>query len=225
MSGFAAVLDPVEARFQAKVAAPDENNCHLWTAYKDRQGYGHFRLNGKTVKAHRYAAGMLDWPSEIVTRHTCHVPACVNPEHLQFGSVADNSRDRDEAGRTPRGEQHGSSKFSDEQVLEIRRRYAAGNVTQQELGDEFGVDRKTVSVIVRRETWEHLKDEVGWTPGGGRNGSSKLSAEQVLEIRRRYAAGGVTQEKLADEFGVDRTAVHNIVRRKTWTHLADEQAS
>jgi len=159
MSSFAAALDPVEARFQSKVAEPDGNGCHLWTAGTTYNGYGRFKINGKMVRAHRYAAGMLDWPSSIVTRHTCNVPACVNLEHLKFGSMADNVRDRDEAGRTARGEQNGDSKLSAEQVLEIRRRFAAGGVTQQELGDEFGVCQTLVSRIVRRKNWAHLENE------------------------------------------------------------------
>ena len=160
MSGIA-TLDPTEARFLDKVAEPDGNGCHLWTAHTNQKGYGRFKYLGRMVQAHRYAAGMLDWPPEIQTRHICNVPACVNPEHLTFGSNADNMRDRNEAGRQARqkGVDHGMSKLTEEQVIEIRRRYADGGVTQQELGDEFGVNQTVISKIVRRERWSHLEVE------------------------------------------------------------------
>ena len=157
-----ATLDPVEARFLAKIAPPDENGCHLWTACVNEKGYGLFNYLGRTVRAHRYAAGMVDWPPEIETRHLCPGEPnvrCVNPEHLTFGTHADNMRDRNEAGRQARlkGVDHGMSKLTEEQVLEIRRRYAAGGVKQQELGDEFGVAQALISFIVRRKLWAHLE--------------------------------------------------------------------
>jgi hypothetical protein len=152
-------LDDTEARFLDKVAPPDENGCHLWTAYTDRDGYGQFNYSGRHVRAHRYAAGMADWPPEIVTRHLCNVPACVNPEHLTFGSQADNMSDMVEADRQAKGTDNGSAKLTEEQVLEIRRRYADGGVTQQALGDEYGVDRSIISDIARRKIWAHLDDD------------------------------------------------------------------
>lgn len=40
---------------------------------------------------------------------------------------------------------------------------------------------------------------------------SVLTFEQAQEIRRRYAAGGVTQQALADEYGCDRRHVSHII--------------
>jgi len=49
--------------------------------------------------------------------------------------------------------------------------------------------------------------------------SSKLTAEQVLEIRHRHSLGRVTQTKLAAEFGVGKATVGRIVKRVTWRHI------
>ena len=152
------LLDDTEARFSDKVAPPDENGCHLWTAYTQPNGYGQFWYSGRMVKAHRYAAGMVDWPPEIVTRHLCNVPACVNPEHLTFGSHADNMRDMVEAERQAKGTHSGTAKLTEEQVLEIRRRYADGGVTYRSLGRDYGVGFKAISKIVRRERWAWLDE-------------------------------------------------------------------
>ena len=46
----------------------------------------------------------------------------------------------------------------------------------------------------------------------GRLPQSKLTAEQVEAVRQRYAAGGVTQQQLATEYGVVQGAISYIIR-------------
>ena len=152
------LLDTVEARFLDKVAPPDANGCHLWTAFTNK-GYGFFWYSGRNVRAHRYAAGMVDWPPEIVTRHICNVRSCVNPEHLTFGSNADNSSDMVKAGRQAKGTDQGLSKLTEEQVIEIRSRYADGGVTHRSLAAEYGVTHPLIGQIIRRQIWAHLDDD------------------------------------------------------------------
>lgn len=45
---------------------------------------------------------------------------------------------------------------------------------------------------------------------------AKLTRAQVDEIRVRYAAGGVTQLELADEYGVADAYISQVVNYKTW---------
>jgi hypothetical protein len=45
---------------------------------------------------------------------------------------------------------------------------------------------------------------------------AKLTVEKVREIRKRYAAGGISQEKLSKEYGVTLLSIGNIIRGKTW---------
>ncbi len=56
-------------------------------------------------------------------------------------------------------------------------------------------------------------------PGGARGervNTAKLTAEQVMEIRRRYVRRGPS---LATEFGVSSTAIRKIVRGQSWGHV------
>lgn len=51
---------------------------------------------------------------------------------------------------------------------------------------------------------------------GEKNGRARLTVAQVREIRQRYAAGGISQQALADEFGLHQTQVSRIIRRQEW---------
>jgi hypothetical protein len=51
----------------------------------------------------------------------------------------------------------------------------------------------------------------------GRAGiTSKLSSEQVDEIRVLYATGKFFQRTLADEYGVDQATICHIIRNESW---------
>lgn len=77
--------------------------CWEWTANALKSGYGRFKLDGKQMYAHRVAyelmVGLI--PPGVKVRHKCDNPPCVNPDHLELGTHADNMRDRDERGRNP----------------------------------------------------------------------------------------------------------------------------
>lgn len=53
---------------------------------------------------------------------------------------------------------------------------------------------------------------------GTRVNTNKLNEADVLEIRRRAAAGERTMA-LAQEFGVHRSSVNQMIARRTWTHI------
>ena len=56
-----------------------------------------------------------------------------------------------------------------------------------------------------------------------RNGSNintcKLSEENVLSIRKEYAAGNISQRKLAEKYGVVQTTIKSIVNNKSWKQM------
>lgn len=63
------------------------------------------------------------------------------------------------------------------------------------------------------------REKHGTTPRGSRNGSAKLTEEDVREIRSTYASGGCTYRSLADRFGISYTQVGSIIRGEWWAHL------
>lgn len=63
------------------------------------------------------------------------------------------------------------------------------------------------------------KANKGRTPYGENNSQHKLTAEQVEAIRSRYAAGGISQQALADHYGLSQPSVSALLRRETWARV------
>lgn len=61
------------------------------------------------------------------------------------------------------------------------------------------------------------------TAGCQRKGSehprAKLTEDLVRQIRKEYAAGGVTERDLAAEHGVNVSTLHRLLTGKTWQHV------
>jgi hypothetical protein len=72
---------------------------------------------------------------------------------------------------------------------------------------------------------ENIQDAVskGRHAQGEKNGQSKLTALQVVEIRKRYAEGGVTHQSLGKEYGVHGNVIGALIRRITWKHIPTEE--
>lgn len=56
---------------------------------------------------------------------------------------------------------------------------------------------------------------------GAKHPLARLSDEAVRIIRTEYAAGGVTQQALAERYGVSLMLINGIVRGKRWKHVTD----
>jgi hypothetical protein len=48
---------------------------------------------------------------------------------------------------------------------------------------------------------------------------AKLTDQDVIEMRKKYANGGYTQEQLAKPFGMSRRHVGDIINRVCWKHI------
>lgn len=71
---------------------------------------------------------------------------------------------------------------------------------------------------------EYRLNHADWIRNGGsrdgsKHGMAKLTEEQVLQIRGWYIPHVITARELAEMYGVDKTCILSIVKRKTWTHI------
>ena len=79
-------------RFNIKVNKSD--NCHIWNAARQKQGYGMFSYDGKSMPAHRFAYLLHNGNIEenMVVHQTCENNGCVNPNHLILQTKSQNKK-------------------------------------------------------------------------------------------------------------------------------------
>lgn len=82
------LYDPrLPERFWSKVMTEPNSGCWLWLGHVDNKGYGKYKHHGKAERAHR-----LTRRFRKTADHKCQNTSCVNPDHLQDVSRAQNSR-------------------------------------------------------------------------------------------------------------------------------------
>lgn len=136
------------------------DECLIWPFACDPSGYGVVNIGGRKCFAHRVmceAVYGLPTVHDLLVCHSCgngHL-GCVNPEHLRWGTPAENSANMVKHGTVYRGEKCVSAKLTEEDVRSIR--CLAGVLHQKEIAGAFGVSRRTVGDVINGRTWGWLE--------------------------------------------------------------------
>lgn len=149
-------------RFWSKVSLPDANGCMLWLgAISPGTLYGSFKSVRTTDStAHRFSLWLAEGTppeADMEAAHSCRNRHCVAPAHLRWATRLENVHDMYRDGTIRLGSTNALSKLSEDQVAELRRRYAIGGVTQQQLADDSGVSQSTIRKAIHGLTWKTVK--------------------------------------------------------------------
>ena len=146
-------LTPI--RFQNRRGAPlrvrldslsvQAGECRIWIGYKNAEGHGRVRVNGKLAVAHRAAWELENGPvaEGMVVDHMCYNRACIEVSHLQVVTIKQNCENR--AGAQPssstgiRGVRREPSGRYVAQVGHNGKRYYAGTFDTLEEADADAV--------------------------------------------------------------------------------------
>ena len=131
------------------------NTCWLWTACKNKAGYGNVGVDRKIKLAHRVAHELFigPIPKDLCVCHKCDNTSCVNPSHLFLGTHKENSEDCVKKGRQCHGEKHPHTHLTIDNIKRIRNVYRTRTYSFRKLAEEYNVTHSTIERIVRKKTW------------------------------------------------------------------------
>jgi hypothetical protein len=72
------------------------------------------------------------------------------------GAIGDKNGSRLYPERLVRGEDHPESVLTEHDIIEIRRLYASGMWTYDEIATTYGLGKSTVARIINRQAWKHV---------------------------------------------------------------------
>lgn len=124
-----------------------EKGCLEWQAAKDSRGYGRIWHNGNAYPAHRlmYELCVRKPEKKEHVDHLCRNVGCINPEHLEAVSHAENMR---------RGS---NAKLDHNQVTAVKI-LAKANFPKWMIAEWFGVTRANISLIITDVGWKGVGD-------------------------------------------------------------------
>lgn len=139
----------------------DNNRCFICDSHSKFSSGRYYQITRvvkgrkRTLLLHRYVyeSYFNEIPQGIIVRHKCDNDLCINPDHLELGTIQDNSNDMVKRGRSTKGEKNRNSKLSKYQVEEIKLLLQTTNLTQQKIADMFGVSQRNISYIKNNELW------------------------------------------------------------------------
>lgn len=159
-----------EIRFESYVdrsGGPDA--CHPWTGGQCTGGYGQIKIAGQLRLVHIIAwekANKKSKPSGLDIDHVCHNQAiregachagecphrlCCNPAHLVLKTKKEHTADTQRRLATGKRERY--TKLTPDQVSEIKKLLAQGNISQNQIARMYNVHPITISRIKLGYTW------------------------------------------------------------------------
>jgi len=131
-----------------------KSKCWLWLGSVTDQGYGRFKAGKKIYMATRYGwreKGRRD-PGALTVSTRCRNKLCVRHLYTRTRAEIMASVPR----RWPSGEDSCMARTTAKTVLQLRKLYAKGDLTQAMLAERFGLSLSNVKSILGRRSWKHI---------------------------------------------------------------------
>lgn len=183
------------------------NGCWEWHRHRSVKGYGKTSVGGSSRRisclAHRlsYALFCGPIPDEQFVCHRCDNPRCCNPVHLFPGDQQANMDDMKAKGHSTQGERSAFAKLTTADVLEIRRRYLAGEPVVA-IAKPFGIQPRHISWVATGKAWGHVPGSVP-----ARRPRRVYMTPNDVTVAKQLSANGMSKEEIGRRLGVSADAV------------------
>jgi group I intron endonuclease len=129
------------------------------------------------------------------------------------------------------GEKSVKTSLSNAEAEEIIKIYSNGGVTIKKIGTMFNVSKSAVQRIINRQTFKNVvankpdiknigtRNHIRNMKRGEENGHSKLTTQDVLNIRTLYSEYRTPYAILAKRYNVSAALIGYIVNYKIWRHI------
>lgn len=218
--------------------------CWLWTASTNKS-LGQMHFMGKMWNTARlsWLIHHKSIPAGSAVLHSCPNSLCVRPDHLFIGSTTTDrygGADKfwakvDKSGECwmwtgAKNKGYGMVRRREFNQYQVQAHRYAWFLTHGEWPELFVCHRCDNPSCVNpahlflgtaQDNFDDMRSkgrERHRAVRGELQGSAKLTAVKVIRIRK-LAAKGLTHQEIADQFGVDRSNISIIVRRKGWAHV------
>jgi hypothetical protein len=207
-------------RFESKFIKKENDECWLWNTSVDYDDYGRFKVDGKSVKAHRFSYEFYtgkEIPKGMLALHLCHVRRCMNFNHIYIGDYKDNSKDMVDANRnhSMKGSMHPSAILNEKEVEEIKIRLS-NHDTIEKLSFDFDVTERVIESIKSGQNWNHILPEITMVIKHG-----KYTNHEIAEIKKYIQNNNCSDKMIADLFDCSTSFANKLKlnKIKKWVDL------
>lgn len=223
----------IKDRIKKNVSINADTGCWEWQKYRNEAGYGRITYNGVKWSVHRLSYMVFVGPVEgNLILHRCDNPCCCNPKHLYAGNHSDNHKDvirRDRRDKTRHTKNILDRKTA---ILAFKLLKTKSN---KEISDILGVGVSSICNIRQKKSHQevfdslprHVRNTIVFAKNirpdgsGEQNGSSVLTTEEVLKIRRLYGKGWSILG-IKKKFGVSTSTIMRITSFSSWKNLSSD---
>lgn len=122
-----------------------------------------------------------------------------------------------------KGENCPSAKLTEDEVLQIKE-LIKNKMSITDIAKKFNVSRGAIKGIKTGSTWSHVGEDVSginYSSGakGSKNGKTKLTDDNVIEIKLLLKEGKLNQKEISEMYGVKIGAINRINTGKSWSHV------
>jgi len=146
---------PIEERFLRRTIRtpcplPGLSDCWVWTGGKQSNGYSQIKKKtygaylGHQWACHHWNKSPLPIPRGMCVKHKCDVRLCVNPEHLEYGTLQENIQEMVE--RNPKA----MGRIAPTDIeLQMLREMIKNETPRREMSRNFGHGRHWIDRIIK----------------------------------------------------------------------------